>query len=70
MRAASINLFIYPEQFNVKAHPALFEGREGKRWEEGEPKMRPLLFQSTVDIHFQSAHKTQKTAKDRTLCVY
>ena len=59
----------------MKAHPALFEG-EGKR---GEPKNEALLFQSTVDIHFQNehktlfqstvdihfqnAHKTQKTAK-------
>ena len=35
----------------MKAHPALFEGR-------GEPKNEALLFQSTVDIHFQNAHKT------------
>ena len=34
----------------MKAHPALFEG-------EGEPKNEALLFQSTVDIHFQNAHK-------------
>ena len=63
----------------MKAHPALFEG-------EGEPKIEVLLFQSTVDIHFQNvhktlsqstvdihfqnAHKTQKTAKANTLCVY
>ena len=46
-------LFI-PEQFTVKAQPALFEGRRG----EGEPKNETLLFQSTVDIHFQNAHKT------------
>ena len=49
----------------MKAHPALFEG-EGR----GEPKNEALLFQSTVDIHFQNAHKTQKTAKARTLCFY
>ena len=36
----------------MKAHPALFEG-------EGQPKNEALLFQSTVDIHFQNAHKTQ-----------
>ena len=57
----------------MKAHPALFEGREAK--------IEVLLFQPTVDIHFQKAHKTlfqstvdihfqntpkQKTAKART----
>ena len=52
----------------------------------GEPKNEALLFQSTVDIHFQNehktlfqskidihfqnAHKTLKTAKASTLCVY
>ena len=51
----------------MKAHPALFEG-EGE--EGGEPKNEALLFQFTVDIHFQNAHKTQKTVKARTLCVY
>ena len=72
---------IIPEKFTVKAHPALFEG-EGR----GEPKNKALLFQSTVnlhfqnahktlfqstvDMHFQNAHKTQKTVKARTLCVY
>ena len=43
---------IIPEQFTVKAHPALFEG------ERGEPENEALLFQSTVDINFQNAHKT------------
>ena len=38
----------------MKAHPALFEGRGGG----GEPRNEALLFQSTVDIHFQNAHKT------------
>ena len=52
-----------PEQFTVLSHPALFE-------EEGVSKNETLLFQSPVDIHFQNAHKTQKTAKARTLCVY
>ena len=28
------------------------------------------LFQSTVDIHFQNVHETQKNAKASTLCVY
>ena len=32
--------------------------------------MHKTLFQSTVDIHFQNAHKTHKTAKARTLCIY
>ena len=50
----------------MKAHQALFEGGRGG----GEPKNEALLFQSTVDIHFQNAHKTQKTAKASTLCVY
>ena len=66
----------------MKAHPVLFKGR-GK---EGEPKNEALLFQSTVDIHFQNeqktlfqstvdihfqnAHKPQKTVKASTLCVY
>ena len=73
---------IIPEQFTVKAHPTLFEGRGP------EPENEALLFQSTVDInfqnanktlfqstvtvdiHFQNVHKTHKTAKARTLCVY
>ena len=40
----------------MKTHPTLFEG-EGPRG-RGEPKNEALLFQSTVDIHFQHAHKT------------
>ena len=55
---------LIPEQFTVKAHLALFEGGRG------EPKSEALLLQSTVDIHFQNVHKTQKTAKASTLCVY
>ena len=38
-----------PEQFTVKAHPDLFEGREG------EPKKVALLFQFTIHIHIQNA---------------
>ena len=38
------------EQFTVKAHPALFEGREVSK------KMRHLLFQYTVDIHSKMRH--------------
>ena len=38
-------------------------GVRGCRWAKNEA----LLFQSTVDIHFQNAHKT---AKASTLCVY
>ena len=34
----------------------------------GEPKLEALFFQSKVDIQCQNAHKTQKTAKARTLC--
>ena len=41
------NQKIIPEQFTVKAHPALFEGRG----EEEEPKNEGLLFQPTIDIH-------------------
>ena len=37
----------------MKAHPALFEGQG-----EGEPENEALLFQSTVDMHFQNMHKT------------
>ena len=44
---------IIPEQFTVKAHSTLFEG---KRWAKNEA----LLFQSTDDIHFQNTHKTHK----------
>ena len=44
--------FIIPEQFTVKAHPALFEG------EGGEPELRHYIFQSTTDIHIQNAPKT------------
>ena len=52
-----------PEQFTVNAHPALFEGR-------GEPKNEALLFQSTVDIHFQNAHKTHKKSRRLALCAF
>ena len=54
-------IFVYwiiPEQFTVKAHPALFEG-EGKG--RGK-KVRNNTF-IPVYIHIQ-------TAKARTLCVY
>ena len=49
-------------QHPAKAHPALFEG-------EGEQKNEALLFQSTVDIHFQIAHKT-KNAKACTMRLF
>ena len=53
----SVNIILWlngviPEQFTVKAHPALFE-EEGVIY-----KNEALLFQSTADIHFQNAHKT------------
>ena len=51
-----------PEQFTVKAHPALFEGRG-----RGEPKNEALLFQSRVDIHFQNVHKTLFQS---TVCIH
>ena len=40
----------------MKAHPALFEvrGRGGRV----SQKNKALLFQSTVNIHFQNVHKT------------
>ena len=47
----SFDLFIIvhiPDQFTVKAHPALFEG-EGRRM-RGEPENEALLFQSTDNI--------------------
>ena len=53
-----------PEQFTVKAHPALFEG-VGEGWAKNEA----LLFQSTVNIHFQNAHKTQKLRR-LALCAF
>ena len=46
-------MHIFPEQFTVKAHPALFEGKGG-----GEPKNEARLFQSRVEIHSQNTHKT------------
>ena len=52
----------------MKAHPALFEG-EGRGGEGGESKNEALLFQSTVDIHFQNAHKTQKLRR-LALCAF
>ena len=65
----------------MKAHPALFEGEGVEGWSRGviplkgikggDPKNETLLFQSTVDIHFQNAHKhTQETVKARILCFY
>ena len=51
------NKNIIPEQFTVNAHP-----------EEGA-KNEVLLFQSTVDIHFQNAHKTQKLRR-LALCAF
>ena len=57
------NKLLIPEQFTEKVHPALFE-EEG-----GEPKNEALLFQSTVDKHFQNAHKTQKLRR-LALCAF
>ena len=73
-----------PEQFTVKAHPALFEGR-GRRRSQKEG----LLFQSTIDIHILNIYSSlqltymtaalicaallsavTKTVKACTLCVY
>ena len=44
---------IIPEQFTVKAHPALFEGNGPGRG-RGEPKKVELLFQFTIHIHIQN----------------
>ena len=51
---------LIPEQFTVKAHPALFDGRGGAKNEEP-------LFQSTIDIHIlnipvYSGHALSKRA--------
>ena len=64
-------IYVIPEQFTVKAHPALFDG---------EPKKVALIFQFTIHIHIQNYYsrlqftytfKTYKqTAKAHTLCVY
>ena len=40
------------------------------RGEGDEPKNEALLFQSTVDIHFQKAHKTHKKLRRLTLCAF
>ena len=57
------DLFI-PEQFTVKAHPALFEGRGGaKKW----GTVIPVYSWHTLS---KRAQNTPKTAKARTLCVY
>ena len=50
----------------MKAHPAFFE-EEGRR---SEPKNEALLFQSTVDMHFQNAYKTHKKLRRLVLCAY
>ena len=42
-----------PEQLTVKANPALFKKGGGVSQKWG-------TVQSTVDMHFQNAHKTQK----------
>ena len=36
----------------------------------GEPKNEALLFQSTVDIHFQNAHKTHKKLRRLAFCTF
>ena len=72
--------FKKPEQFTVKAHPALFEKEGDEQKNEALlsqstvdiyfQNVHKTLFQSTIDIHIQNAHKTHNTAKARTLCVY
>ena len=53
--AKYIECIYIPDQFTVKAYPALLRGGGG--W--GEPNNEALLFQSTIDIvHFKNAHKT------------
>ena len=53
----------------MKTHPALFEGKKGGGG-GGEPKNEALLFQSTVDIHFQNAHKTHTKLRRLALCAF
>ena len=38
VKGSSLKLGLIPEQFTVKAHPALFEGEKGER--EGQKKLR------------------------------
>ena len=45
--------------FNNNPWAVYCEGPPSFIWKGGgEPKIEALLFQSTVDIHFQNAHKT------------
>ena len=65
-------IIIFPEQFTVKAHSALFEG-DGKGWAKKWGTVIPVYSWHTLskwaaqniipvysDIHFQNALKTQK----------
>ena len=59
---SKIRFYFIPEQFTVKAHPALFE-EEGGGEGEGQQKVRNTFIPVYIHIHIQ-------TAKARTLCVY
>ena len=76
---------IIPEQFTVKAHPASFDGeRRGRRGEPKNEALlfqstvdilskraqNITVFQSTVDIHFQNAHKTHKKLRRLAPCSF
>ena len=55
-----------PEQFTVKAHPALFEG-EG-RGRRGSQILRHYIFLSTIDINIQNQtleSNISRTVRDR-----
>ena len=64
MVAWSTNLMekLYPWAVYCDGSPSfIWEG--GGVGEEGWAKNEALLFQSTVDIHFQNAHKTHKNCE-------
>ena len=58
--------YLIPEQFTVKADPALFE-REGKGEEGGESKMRHCYSSLQLTYTFKTHTKHKKTAKAHTL---
>ena len=60
---ASIILCFIPEQFTVKALPALFEGEGEEEEGEEQKKVRNTFIPVYIHIYIQ-------TAKARTLCVY
>ena len=57
--------FLIPEQFTVKAHPALMRGRGGV-----SQKMRHCYSTLQLTYTFKTRTKHKNTAKARSLCVY